>query len=856
MENIKRYENLNVFTFELRTEEMKIGSIDKKDISLKDILNLTKNCDNEGFIKLNDKVYLEITYIKKKIISFIIFGKKGFKILRNPIKIIMLDKEMEIVCPEQLKYFLKKYFINPKIFCNCGEICDVSILEINYHLIHCFKIMDYEEIKPLDEHKLDSLIKNHEKKDYLDTIFVSPRDFEKNFNHYFKLGDNRKELNGFFNIFDDDRSTRFYIGYEFEDYDNFGKKLNYFGASGKGKSITLIGALKYSVRHREIGTLYINCKTLKSLLEEQNYILIKTILLDEILFLFYGNYDNYKSCFQIVNSFNFLSAASFWEVIDLILKECSNLDKKFIIGFDQYNNSIDTENYLDKLEKTYLEKNIQFKFIVISSMNEKDIRQQKLNLLFEKRKTKNVTELKNVCLNFKTNLRPNELDVFNRLGRSFKAYNEIQLLEGKTELDNYLKEKKKKYLYKLASFYKDENKKDNYNPNFSEEDILDSFDNIYEKFLSFKINYKYSRSEIMRIIQNIPFKLFNVTENNKLYNVEPGFPLIAEILDDIYRYIVVKKNFNAFKYLSDNKGSAFSSIFEYKVRYNFYPQIKGNIYYFKEFVIHENVSMDVIIPKEKDKDEPYFIKKLEPNKNYLVEQKQFGGKDLDFLIIRMSEKPEVFGFQVSTYKKKIFTTLSHTYGIMLKRLYISFQVDIKEENAYFGYIFDYSRLNSREYELMLTTCDKNKMKYSFYDTDINIIFDKNGKKIYNIYSIVGKIKIENKDIKRNKYLDIDIENFNPINKLNGGQISTIIDILKKAKNDKTISSIQFVDSSQTIPFNDDYVSIIKNYKDGLIIFFVENYSLQSRIIRNNKIIENNNLYFSDDFDVYLIIKNE
>ena len=77
---------------------------------------------------------------------------------------------------------------------------------------------------------------------------------------------------------------------------------------------------------------------------------------------------------------------------------------------------------------------------------------------------------------------------------------------------------------------------------------------------------------------------------------------------------------------------------------------------------------------------------------------------------------------------------------MLKRLYISFQVDIKEENAYFGYIFDYSRLNSKEYELMLTTCDKNKMKYSFYDTDINVIFDKNGKKIYNIYSIVGKLK--------------------------------------------------------------------------------------------------------------------
>lgn len=856
MENIKFYDSLNVFTFELRTDEMKIGFIHNKIISLKDILNITKNCDTEGILKLNEEINLEITYITKQLISFNILGKKGFKIFRTPIKIMLLDKEMEIVCPEQLGYFLNRNFTNPKIFCHCGDISDVSLLEINTHLTHGFKIIDYEEIKPLDENQMELLIKNYEKKDYLNTIFESPRDFEKNFNYYFKLGDNTRELNGLFYIFDDKRKTRFMLSYEFENYDNFGKKLNYFGASGKGKSITLIGALKYAVRHKEIGTLYINCKALKTLLEDQNFILVKKILLDEILFLFYDNYNIYKACFHLINSFNFLSAKSFWEIINSLLNECSKIDKKFIIGFDQYNDSIDPENYLNELEKVYLEKNTRFKFIVISSMNEKDIRKQKLNLLFEKIKAKNVWELKNLCIDFNTNFHTDELNVFNKLGRTFKVYNEIQLLEGKNELNNYLKEKKKKYLYKLVSFYKGGKSKDYYNPNFSEEDILNSFDNIYERFLSFNINYKYSMPEIMKVIQNIPFKLFNVTENNKIYNVEPGFPLIKEILDDIYRYIVVNKNFYSFKYLSDNKGSAFSSLFEYKVRYNFYPQIKGSIYYFKEFVIHENVSMDVIIPKEKDKDEPHFIKKLEPNKNYLVEQKQFGGKDLDFLIIRMSEKPEVFEIQVSTYKKTIFDSLSHTYGIMLKRLYISFQVDIKEENVYFGYIFDYSRLKTSEYSLMLKTCDKKKMKYSFYDTDNNVILDKNGTKINSIYAIVGKIKIENKDIKRDTYLDIDIENFNPINKLNGGQISTIIDILKTVKNDKKISSIQYVGSSPTIPFHDNYVSIIKNTKDGLIIFFVENYFLQSKIISNNKIIENNNLYFSNDFDVYSIIRDE
>ena len=736
MENNKLYKTLNVFTFELKTEEMMIRSNNGKSISLKEILIATKNCDVKDFIKFEKiGVTLEITFINQNVISFKIFEKQAYQILRNPIKIIFLGKEMEIVCSQQLEYFLKKNFINPRIYCNCQAIVNVSILNIIRHKPHphIFNIREYEEIKCLDIYNVGLILNKYEQKFFLRTVFTSPMDFEKNFNYYFKFSDNRKELYGLFNIFDDEYQTRFYISYEFCDLNNFGQKLNYFGGSGKGKSITLIGSLKYSIDHKLVGTLYINCKALKNLLENQNFTLVRKILLDEILFLFYGNYDKYQLCFQLINSFNFLSATSFWEIIDLILKECSNLDKKFIIGFDQYNNSVDKENYLNRLETTYLNKKDKFKFIVISSMNELDVRQIKINLLFENRQNENISELEEVCKDFKTNLNQKELEIFNKLGKTFKAYNELQLIEGKDELDSYIKEKKKKYLLKLVSFYKGENNKEKYNLNMSEEEILNSFDNIYDKFLSFKTDYIYSKLEIMKVIKNIPFKLFNVTEIDGVYKVKPGFPLISEILDDIYRYIVVTKSFNAFKYLANNKGSAFSSLFEYKVRYNFYPQIKGDIDYFKEFIIQENVNMEVIIPKERDKDEPKFIKKLEPNKTYLVEQKQFGGKNLDFLIIHMSEKPKVFAFQVSTYKKEIFTSLSKTFGIMLKRLYISFQVNIEEENVYFGYIFDYSRLETPEYRVMLEKCNNNNMKFSFYD--IIMLYLIKIKKNYVVYMI-------------------------------------------------------------------------------------------------------------------------
>ena len=768
-------QQINAFTFCCKTEDMKFYSIDKYTVSLNQILFATKNCEKIGLFKSDYLMHeLEITYIDDLCISFKIFGIEGYNILRNPITVEISKEKIEIVCSQQLKYFLRKKFINPKIFCSCGSISEVTIRNINSHIHHNFVINDSEEIRYLDELQIGVVIKNHDEKNYLKTIFSSPQDFDINFNYYFRFGESGKELCGLFNIFDDSVSTRKYITYEFIDYENFGKKLNYFGASGKGKSITLIGALKYSVNHKKIGTLYINCKTLKVLLEKLHFSRVRQIFVDEILFLFYENYDKYLICLKKIKFFNLLNETSFWPLIDLILEECSNLDKKFIIGFDQYNDSIDPDNYLDNLEEKYL--NANFKFIVISSMNETDVRQYKLNLLFEKNNSENIYELNSVCDNFKTDFNKDELIIFNKLGKTFKAYNEIQLIQDKNELKNYLNEKKKKYLFKIISFYKNGKQKLKFDKKLTEEEIMNISDNLYLNLLSFKISYKYSMSDMTKIIDFIPFKYFDINESYGHYTVLTSFPLINEILDDIFRYIIVNRSFNAFKQLSNNKGSAFSSLFEYKVRYNFYPPIKGEIDYFSNFIIHEAISMEVIIPKEKEKNEPKFIQKLELNKSYLVEQKQFGGKSLDFLIIHMSENPEVFGFQVSTYKPHIFPSLEKTYKILLERLKLSFKIDINEDNAYFGYIFDYSRIGDQLYQSMLTNCKKNGMKYSFFDADSNTLFDDKYIKTKNIYDIVGKPKMKKNNIKINYFYDSNIESFNPINKLNGGQISTIINV--------------------------------------------------------------------------------
>ena len=483
--------------------------------------------------------------------------------------------------------------------CNCGEIDNVEIVNLLTHSAHGFVIDEYVETKPINYIDFESKIINHQT-EFLNKIFPTPQDFETNFNYYFKIRENGKELKKNFHIFDDGEKTRLNIVYLFTETCNLGNKIYFFGASGKGKSITLIGALKYFISHELFGTFYINCKALEIAIQNQQFRIARKLLSDEILYLFCHNYDKYLKCLEIINSFNFTNNKGFWPLIDIILELCTDPNKKYIIGFDQYNDFTDKKNQLNYLEEKHLSKK-KFKFIVISSMNETDIRQKKINFLFEKSKQKFVYELSTLCNTFDTNFNLYQLNAFDKLGRTFKAYNEILLISNEAEINEYIKEKRKKYLYNMISFYDRSLKKEKFNTKLTEEEIMNISEDNYIKFLSFKINYNYSEDEIRSIIENIPFKYFNIINNIDKYVIKTSFPLINDLLNDIFRYIILNKNFDAFKQLSNNKGSAYSSLFEYKVRYNFYPPIKGEIKYFKNFIINDAVQMKVIIPKENEK---------------------------------------------------------------------------------------------------------------------------------------------------------------------------------------------------------------------------------------------------------------
>ena len=477
----------NNFTLAKKIEDMVIYSFENIKISLKNILDIIKDVKEKCTLSIpNFNLNLIINEIDDIFFSFSLGEKTGNSILRIPIKVKLFKDVIDIVCVEQLEHYLGMYFTKPKLYCSCKNIIEVSIRNLKLHSDHNFYIEESEFQEYLSEESLKSEIEKYEEQQFMKKTFSSPNIFEKNFEHYFKMREKGRKLTGPFNIFDDDKSNRNLIANEFIENKDFGKKRCYFGVSGRGKSITLIGALKYLVSHDKIGTLYINCKTLKNLLDKQEYKLIKSILTDEILFLFYNNYNNYIECYQNIMKFSYYGCKSFWTIINIIIDECSKINKKFIIGFDQYNDNIDEKKYLNIFEEKYLNNNKKFKFIVISSMNETDIRKQKMDYLFEKNSDRNIFELDSLCQNFNTNFNQNELNAFTKLGKTFKAYNEIQLIENKTEISNYIKEKKRKYLFKLFRFYK-EDKNEKFNPSLSEETIMNSSYNVYEQLLSFQL---------------------------------------------------------------------------------------------------------------------------------------------------------------------------------------------------------------------------------------------------------------------------------------------------------------------------------------------------------------------------------
>ena len=177
-----------------------------------------------------------------------------------------------------------------------------------------------------------------------------------------------------------------------------GKKYRIFGHSGIGKSTGLICALKYDLKPN-VGSLYINLKSMRKLIEAKNFNKIKQIFIDEIIFLFHDNYDNYATLANSIKDFQF---SSVWELIEFVLDKIKDMKvEKFIIVFDEYKKKNDQFDAYSQLCKKYLEGSKVLSFVRVSPQNDNpDIREDFIKAILNKDFTKNVTILSGFMLDF------------------------------------------------------------------------------------------------------------------------------------------------------------------------------------------------------------------------------------------------------------------------------------------------------------------------------------------------------------------------------------------------------------------------------------------------------------------------
>ena len=598
---------------------------------------------------------------------------------------------------------------------------------------------------------------------------------------------------------------------------------------------------------------------------------IKQIIIDEIVFLLRNKYNEYLECCNKVKNFKFKDEYDFWILIKDILEYIKNIkDYYFIVAFDQYNNENDINLILKEIKASLL-KTKNFRLIFISSMNESDIRNLKIEKLLYNEIDNNINngteifvEIKDICTDFFTGFNQEENDIFILLGKTMKVYNEIIQIKYNyvnQSLDEYIKEKRKKIKFRFFWFYEGaKNKKDLF---YTDDKMIDFSDHL-KKILSFVPYQKYSKNEIKKIINNIPFRAFNI-ENN--YIITFSYPLIEQIFIDIYKELALNNSFSRLKKFSESSG-AYEYLFKYAIINYIVEKTKSNDKkFFNYFNIEKNLFVKKFVLNNNEKFENIVFNKqtLDIQYDYFIEQELFCGKILDFILIHfINANPYVYGFQVSMNKSKIFNIkeLGNSYEIMKILLDNYFDLNFKQENMFFGYIFNYESIKEDRYTKMLEQCEKESLKFCFFDPCNLKFLNKQGNDVININDIISPVfdKAEVKPITDRDdfvYNPLIINYSNIYLNFNHFQFNTIANIIKERRgneyNWRIVKCSNYDEFVNSYIFRKDIFYICYNYPYIKLVFF-NPYKVYNLL--NNGDIEESNV--DDNVEIYIceIIRNK
>ena len=738
---------------------------EKKMIILK---NSQKKLDklNPYFLELEKDLSAQIFNIEGSLyFDFLVENLYAKDIFFNPMKTkLKIENELmdiHIISNNQINYFTKKYkILKPFLKCNSCGVKNHLLTFFFFSHVNCKDTLIYDLSNRL-EFKNEEEFRNYFPKSDIKK-FSTPIKFERNFNKYFNRKNFIKTTKEF--IYYDDIWDRVNISSNIIRDNYFGKYLIFFGFRGIGKSITVNYTLKYKIDHTKFKTFYIHCKYLFLLSKENNYIEIQNILLSEIPYLFYNDYDSYIKCANIIKEFDFSFNKSYIDLIESIINYLiTKKDNKYLIVFDQYNMNTDPDGKIKNIINNILKNEIiskNFTFYSFMSLNNTDVKKYKIDKL----------------LNIKRN-------------------DNIKLKQQKEkDLEEYYNYKKGIIKRKIIQYYNN-NKEEKYDLSFFGMTNL----------IKFSVGILYKEDEIKELSKYINFKYFDVRRSNEYFEIFYLFPVVEEVIKEIYYSFIFDNQGVYSKLLNYNliKGGGKGCCYEQIVINNLSP-IQSNIDkrhdIIPDLIIEEKECIPKFLPKSNEVQISFMDNKikLEKNKTYLIEQKIFGGKSIDFIIIESHENDQsIFAFQVSILKDKIFTE-DEIKKILIEMVqYIQNFIEnlkVDKDNIYFGYIFSLINKDMPEFKKMINDCQTNGVAFSYYCYDQNKLLKSNLYPITSIYDIVKNpfgikpiLTLNNNYFGNKRKREIIYKRHFQIEK---NEINQIINLLKKIYH-KDIEEIEF-----------------------------------------------------------------
>ncbi len=713
--------------------EKKENEIKTKDFYSNSFILLNINNENVTILDYKENNYFSFQYNNILFPLFLIkpiniYIKKGDE---------MINIDFIHFC--QFDYFNEKYsIINSVFFCKkCDVILETDFINLNKHKSHIEEIIIKNEtdLDFLCEEEFKKFFENKEGKGFLGKTFSNAQEFELNFNEYFyynKIFLN-KNKNKKFTIWNDKENNREKLSNLFlpENYLDKFKKL--FGFPNIGKSITLIGQLKYNTNHKTIATLYVNCKSLHYKNDKLN---IKKILMKEIPFLFYNDYKGYKNCVEKLQEYSNNNDNTIWPLIDIILSTLIDNGKIKFIVFDQYNSKSDPNNEIENICNKYLKSyKKSFGFLTLSSINNRDIKELKvkhmLQIKNEFQYPQNIYEIKET---FKLDLsidNGGELDdILESYGYNLKFYNMLDSLKNndKNELNQFISGTKNYIKAKLKEFYK--------------------FDGELSvgKLMFFSVYSIYTFEEFLQIYPYIHFKYFipkikiNQKTQQKEIHISCAYPIINKIINELYEELIYyTSKFNNILTSKILDRGAKGQFFEKLITYYLKPTSNGYINFFDDILITQIEEIDKFIPNKNEtkwKKRKIIKKKLNFNTSYLFIQKNFNVKCIDLLIVEVNKTKsvKVIGLQITIHKNKIYSkiTLKDCLKKMIDYITFHYDIEIEKENTFFAYIFDLPSKNEEKIKNLISNCQKNKIAYFFFDIKKKQFVDEFGLRIKEI----------------------------------------------------------------------------------------------------------------------------